>query len=80
MLALDEAELRRLLGMPTHALPDEAERPIDRWIEAARALQGDVLDAGFRVEAARKGMLPFLTERADPLPKPSVRLTRATGR
>ncbi|MCB9742184.1 MAG: MerR family DNA-binding transcriptional regulator [Alphaproteobacteria bacterium] len=66
VLGLSEGELRALLGMPVHALPDDAALPIRRWIEAARNLEGDVLDAGFRVEAARKGMLPFLIQRAEP--------------
>ncbi|MCB9795291.1 MAG: cobalamin B12-binding domain-containing protein [Alphaproteobacteria bacterium] len=66
ILGLSEGELRALLGMPVHALPDDAELPIRRWIDAARELEGDVLDAGFRVEAARKGVMSFLTQRAAP--------------
>jgi len=72
VLPLSEDQLAALLGSSvesSHTRPSSTERSecdLAGWIEAARALDGRALDAAFKTEAARLGLLRFLSDRVTP--------------
>lgn len=69
-LALDQlSELMGAVRTQGESSPEPSSHPevIGEWIDAVRALDSRTLDTGFRTEAARLGVLRFLTDRAGPL-------------
>jgi methanogenic corrinoid protein MtbC1 len=72
----DEATLRQLLGTVSLAqrrrsAPQPSDsynggQDVDRWLAAARALDGDALRGLFQSDLSRLGVMPFLTTRAAP--------------
>ena len=70
ILGISEAQLQTLLGQAQStdipATLSASEQVIESWLTACRDLDGVALDGGFRTEAARLGMLRFLTERVGP--------------
>lgn len=71
VVPLEEETLRSLLGQaPAVQGDEEAEfsfaEPVASWLRAARSLDGETLDIGFRSEWNRHGAIRFLEDRARP--------------
>ncbi len=73
VLGASQEAIRALLGEvhgPRSPVPSPGTSPADRdleeWLAATRALDGEALDAGLRSAFARLGLLRFLVDRATP--------------
>lgn len=70
VLPIPRQKLVELLGTtvspPAPEPVAQAATEVDDWVTATRALDGRALDGGFKTEAARLGLLRFLTERVGP--------------
>ena len=65
VMSLDLASLQELVGKNTPPKPTE-EDEVQLWVDAARRLDGDFLDASFHMSSSQLGLQGFVIEKLVP--------------